>query len=128
MNDTNEKEIKLINGQIIGIFLFIITLLVSILISYNEKLQRENKRAFFSNKEALDISFINRLVVVLIGIYFVYDAYARKNNAPQNDPDSNLEILSSWFALIASIIVLYIVIRNYNNPNFDVTEIEEPTL
>ena len=129
MNEYNEKQLELVNGQILGIILFILTLIVSIIIAYNEKLQRENKSGLFSNKDALNISLINRLVVVLLGIYFVYDAYERRkvsNNL--NDPNSNLQILASWLALIASIIILYIIYVNYNNINFDVAEIEEPTL
>ena len=39
----NNKEIKLINGQIITTSLFIITLVVSIIIAYNEKLMKQNK-------------------------------------------------------------------------------------
>ncbi len=129
MNNSNEKQLELVNGQILGIILFILTLIVSIIIAYNEKLQRENKSSLFSNKTALNISFVNRLVVVILGIYFVYDAYERRKvSSNLNDPNSNLQILASWLALLASIIILYIIYNNYNNPNFDVAEIEEPTL
>ena len=125
----NEKQIELVNGQIIGIFLFILTLIVSIIVAYNEKLIRENKSGLFSNKDALNISLINRLVVVLLGIYFVYDAYERRNvSNSYDDPSSNLQILASWLALIASAIIVYIIVVNYQNSNFDVSEIEEPTL
>ena len=129
MSNQNEKQIELVNGQIIGIFLFILTLVVSIIVAYNEKLQRENKSGLFSNKDALNISLINRAIVVLLGIYFVYDAYERRKvSNSYDDPNSTLQILASWLALLASVIILYIIIKNYNNINFDVAEIEEPTL
>lgn len=129
MSSQNEKQIELINGQLIGIFLFIITLIISLIVAYNEKLQREGKPPLFSNQKALDISFINRTVVLLLGIYFVYDAYERKKiTSNQNDPSSNLQILASWLALAASAVILYIIIINYNNKNFNVADIEEPTL
>lgn len=125
----NEKQIELVNGQIIGIFLFILTLIVSIIVAYNEKLIRENKSGLFSNKDALNISLINRIVVVILGIYFVYDAYERRKvSNSYDDPNSNLQILASWLALIASAIIVYIIVVNYQNSNFDVSEIEEPTL
>ena len=125
----NEKQIELVNGQIIGIFLFILTLIVSIIVAYNEKLIRENKSGLFSNKDALNISLINRIIVVILGIYFVYDAYERRKvSNSYDDPNSNLQILASWLALIASAIIVYIIVVNYQNSNFDVSEIEEPTL
>ena len=129
MSNQNEKQIELVNGQIIGIILFILTLIVSVIIAYNEKLIRENKSGLFSNKDALNISLINRIVVVILGIYFVYDAYERRKvSNSYDDPNSNLQILASWLALIASAIIVYIIVNNYNNVNFDVSEIEEPTL
>ena len=129
MSNQNEKQIELVNGQIIGIILFILTLIVSVIIAYNEKLLRENKSGLFSNKDALNISLINRIVVVILGIYFVHDAYERRRvSNSYDDPNSNLQILASWLALIASAIIVYIIVNNYKNVNFDVSEIEEPTL
>ena len=129
MNNQNEEELKLINGQIIGIIFFIVTLIVSLLLTYNEKLQRENKPPLFTNKKALDIAFINRLIVVLLGLYFLYTSYKRKDLENNNlNNYINLEIIASWLAFLASAIVFYIVFLNYNNPNFDVSEIEEPIL
>ena len=129
MNTENEEELKLINGQIIGIIFFIVTLIVSLLLTYNEKLQRENKPPLFTNKKALDIAFLNRLIVVLLGLYFLYTSYKRKNLENNNlNNYINLEIIASWLAFLASVIVFYIVFLNYNNPNFDVSEIEEPIL
>lgn len=129
MNTKNEEELKLINGQIIGIIFFIVTLIVSLLLTYNEKLQRENKPPLFTNKKALDIAFLNRLIVVLLGLYFLYTSYKRKDLENNNlNNYINLEIIASWLAFLASAIVFYIVFLNYNNPNFDVSEIEEPIL
>ncbi len=129
MNNQNEEELKLINGQIIGIIFFIVTLIVSLLLTYNEKLQRENKPPLFTNKKALDIAFLNRLIVALLGLYFLYTSYKRKDLGNNNlNNYINLEIIASWLAFLASAIVFYIVFLNYNNPNFDVSEIEEPIL
>ena len=74
-------------------------------------------------------TFVVILVVVILGIYFVYDAYERKNISKRNDdPSSNLQILASWLALLASIVIVYIIIINYDNNNFNPADIEEPTL
>lgn len=134
----NNKEIKLINGQIITTSLFIITLVVSIIIAYNEKLMKQNKEPFFTIKEALNIALINRICVIILGSYFVYDAYKRRDlnndnksegfnftNSQKVDNTSNLQILSSWIALISSLIILYIIIQNYRNTNFDSLKTKE---
>jgi len=117
-----DKELKLINGQIIGILLFIVALLVSLLIVYNEKLQKLNKPYFFTNKEALDISLINRILFVILGIYFVYDSIERKKLTNSN---SNLQIIASLLALSASLVILYIILSNYNNQNANKAEVNQ---
>ena len=133
MNNTNNEEIKLINAQLIGTLLFIISLIISYIITYNEKLQKENKQPFFTNKEAINIALINRIIVVFLGGYFVYDAFRRKilakenandNNDSFSDLTSNLQITASWFAFISSVIILFIILLNYNNLNFDISGTE----
>lgn len=119
----NEKQLSLINGQLIGIFLFIICLIVSLLITYNEKLNMEQKKPLFSNKDSLDISLINRIIIVFLSIYFVYDAVERKK---LNNDDSNLQIIASILVLCSSLIILYIILLNYSKNNYQSYEIEEP--
>ena len=131
--NNNDDEIKLVNAQLIGTFIFIISLAVSLVITYNEKLQKQNKEPLFSNKEAINIALINRIIVFILGIYFLYDALRRKvlSNENSNNTDnnfneltSNLQIIASFFALISSLIILYIVLLNYNNINFDLSGTE----
>ena len=107
----DNKELKLINGQIIGILLFIICLFVILIVSYNEKLIKTNRPYYFTNEESLNITLINRIILVLLGIYFVYDAIERKK---LTKTDSNLQIIASLLALSASLVILYIIIVNYN--------------
>ena len=106
-----DKEIELINGEILGIFLFIVALFVTLLVLYNEKLIKSSKPYIFTSKESLDISLINRILLVILGIYFVYSSIERKKI---NNSDSNLQIIASLLALSASLIILYIIVMNYN--------------
>ena len=112
--NNNDKELELINGQIIGILLFIIGLFISLLVVYNEKLIKTNKPYYFTNKESLNISLINRILFVLLGIYFVYNAIETKKITKSS---SNLQIIASLLALAASLIILYIILINYYNFN-----------
>lgn len=133
MNNSNDEEIKLVNGQLIATFIFIISLTITLIITYNEKLQKENKKTFFTNKESINIALINRIVLLILGGYFVYDAFRRKilaeenannKNNKFNELTSNLQITASWFAFISSVIILFIIILNYNNLNFDISGTE----
>ena len=62
MNNKN-KEIKLINLSIIAITIFIITLLISLLLNYNEKLKLENN-CFLQKSQANADDFLKILKLV----------------------------------------------------------------
>ena len=127
MNNKN-KEIKLINLSIIAITIFIITLLISLLLNYNEKLKLENKKLIFDEKQGIYISLINRTIVLIIALYFIYNSYIRQKIYNKDDFNSNLELLGAFLAFISSFITFYIVFINLNNNKFDVSELEEPTI
>lgn len=127
MNNKN-KEIKLINLSIIAITIFIITLLISLLLNYNEKLKLENKKLIFDEKQGIYISLINRTIVLIIALYFIYNSYIRQKIDNKDDFNSNLELLAAFLAFISSFITFYIVFINLNNNKFDVSEVEEPTI
>ena len=128
MNDINNNyQIKLTNYQLLGIFLFIITLFLSLLLTYNEKLKLEKKDIFFEEKTSLYISLFNRIIVLILAILFIYISYEREK-VSEIDNDANLELLASYLSFFASFLALYIVIKNINNNNFDVSDVEEPTL
>lgn len=127
MNNKN-KEIKLINLSIIAITIFIITLLISLLLNYNEKLKLENKKLIFDEKQSIYISLINKTIVLIIALYFIYNSYIRQKIDNKDDFNSNLELLAAFLAFISSFIAFYIVFINLNNNKFDVSEVEEPTI
>ncbi len=128
MNDINNNyQIKLTNYQLLGIFLFIITLFISLLLTYNEKLKLEKKDIFFEEKTSLYISLFNRIIVLILAILFIYISYEREK-VSEVDNDASLELLASYLSFFASFLALYIVIKNINNKNFDVSDVEEPTL
>ena len=127
MNNKN-KEIKLINLSIIAITIFIITLLISLLLNYNEKLKLENKKLIFDEKQSIYISLINKTIVLIIALYFIYNSYIRQKIDNKDDFNSNLELLAAFLAFISSFIAFYIVFINLNNNKFDVSELEETTI
>lgn len=122
MNDLNKIRLNIINGQIIALFLFIVTLFISILLAYNEKLNLENKKTLFENEDVLKIAIINRLIVVTLGLYFVYTSIIEKEINNKN----NIQIFTSILALLASLVGLLDLVNNYikfkqNTNSYDFT-------
>ena len=109
MNEANNIKLKIVNGQLIALFLFIVTLLISILLTYNEKLNLEGKTPLFDNQKSLEIAIINRIIVVILGLYFVYTTIVNK----ELDDTNNIPILTSTLAFIASLIGLYDLLKSY---------------
>lgn len=121
MNDYfRNTKLKIINGQIIALFIFIVTLFVSVVLAYNEKLNLEGKQSLFDDEDVIKIAIINRIIVVSLGLYFVYTTYIEKNL----DNKDNIPLISSTLALLASIIGLYDLFRYYQEQNDNINNID----
>lgn len=108
---------KIINGQIIGLFIFIICLIITLLVIYNEKLNLENRKAFFDNDESLNITLIIRIIILIVSLYFIYNAYLRKKVS--NSQLDNLQIIATILASLSALITLFCVILSTKFANND---------
>ena len=130
-NDFKDLEIKILDIQLITTILFVVSLFISILITYDEKIKLENNKGLFSNKTSQNLSLFNRIFVVILALVFIYCNYTSKKIAEYKSDETesiNLQILAGLLSLIASIIVLYVSYENRNNSTFDSAEAENPTL
>ena len=130
-NDFKELEIKILDIQLIATILFVISLFISILITYDEKIKLENNKGLFSDKTVQDLSLFNRIFVVILALVFIYCNYISKKIAEYKNDEiesTELQILAGLLSLVASIIVLYVAYKNRNDANFDIAESENPTL
>lgn len=118
-------EIKENDIQIILSLLSIGTIIVSIVLLYNDSLEKENK--LFDNKIKHNINFYNRIFIFIILLLFCYinynDYIVDKNKGNRTDLDE-LQIGASILTLIAASIVVYIA---YIKP-IDSETIENPTI
>lgn len=127
MKETEEK-IKLLDTQIIGSIFFIGTLVVSILLTINQRNYTLNKKTIFSAKTTYIISNANRIVVLCVVITFLYISYKQKKLAEVKDGNvvlNNLDVFAGTLSVISAIIVLYITI---NSPVEDALNIENPNI
>ena len=128
-NKDSNEEIKLLDIQIIVSVITIITIIISITLIYNQKLDLQNKDTLFSKSKTQKISLINRITLVITASIFLYVNYKLKKISESEGEDTkpyNLQIISSYLTVIASIIVLYVVASTYNIEN--VSDVENPVI
>lgn len=127
----NKEEITILNIQLITTVLFISSLIISILLTYNEKLRLEKKQTILNKKNNNNLSFFNRIFSVILALIFLYTAYANKKIAikKQEPLDSySLQITASQLSLIAALIALYIIIKSQGEDYTIIANIENPSL
>ncbi len=61
-----KKEIEVLDIQIIATIFFIISLIISTILTYDEKLKLINGKGFFKNKQAQKIALFNRILVAML--------------------------------------------------------------
>jgi len=122
------KQIKLLNYQILSSILFIISIFISIILTYDERQQVLKKQRLFSEQFDKYLNLFNRIFALCIIIFILYINYAvyelQKQKKVNLDPFKH-QIYASIFSVISALIVLYVVIENwYQNPN--INSIENP--
>lgn len=112
MNNIKEKELLYL--QIFGSIIFIITILVSIILTLNNIENIDHKKTIFNAKQENTISLTNRLVITVVAITFTYISYEfyQKNKYSKNKDISQKELIASIFALVSALILLNTTIEN----------------
>ena len=127
----NNKESKLINLNILSSILFILGSLVSLSITINQKRSINNQKKIYSNAEALNISFYNRiliLIAVLISLYVGYSNYKSENEDNIAKYKSSLLLTTNILTLIGALIILYVSYLNKEEQSLTVSDVENPLI
>lgn len=128
MKDRNE-EIKQINIQIITLLIVITTTIISLILTYNQKLSLQNKKTIFNKRQTYKISYINRLIILITTIIFLIINYRLYQISKKEGEDLlvyYLQITASNLSVIAALIVFYVVsiIPSEN----EISDIENPII
>ena len=116
----NSEEKDLLYLQIFGSIIFIITIIVSIILTYNNIERMDKKKPLFNQKQENNISLTNRLIITTIATIFTYISYKfYEINKEKNDKISKKELIASIFALISSLILLKTTIENIKRKSGD---------
>lgn len=121
------EEIKYINYQLIGLGITLITTVIAIIITYNQKISMEKKKKLLNSKQALNLTKFNRITILIVSILFLYINYRLYQISKLEGEDLKsykLQISASTLTVIASIIALYVVslsntetLSDVENPN-----------
>lgn len=121
------EEIKYINYQLFGLGITLITTVIAIVITYNQKLGAAKQEKILTNKNSLKLTYFNRTTILLIAILFLYINYRfyqidkKKGISVKGDI---LQITASLLTIVSGLIALYVVtlsttenIADIENPN-----------
>ena len=125
----SKEEVKIVNIQLISTFLFILSLVISLLLTYNSKLEVEGKKGFLNDKQNYSISVFNRIFIVCLSLAFLYTNIKNKEIAKSKSVNThpfNLQIMASELSLLAALIVTYVVVSS--GEYSIITSVENPSL
>ena len=129
--NTNSKEVNLLNIQLWTTVIYVGSLIISIALTYDDKQKTQNKNGLFSKEQSNKISIFNRSLVLLLTFAYLYVSYNNLNLAKQKNQKIwpfQLQLFSSELSTIASIIVLYVVLKTSGEQYSIVAGIGNPNL
>ena len=107
-----DEEIDAINIQLYALLFFLISTVISLIITYNQKLNLEGIKTMLESKESLKITLYNRILIVIISIVFLFVNFKLYNISKKEGEDLKsyiLQIVASFLATISGLIALYVV-------------------
>ena len=113
----NNNEVKLIKYQEYATIMYEIVLIISFLLLYDEEKKKSGQKGIFKSKTRSNILLINRSIVIIICLVFLYSNYENYKNIKNKNGDTSsleLQLLGSILVLSAAIISIYVVVKDYN--------------
>lgn len=129
--NSEKEEVKLLNYQIIATILYIGSLGLSLLITFNDKLEEQGKGKIIEDKTYRNLTIFNRTLVLGLTLVYLYISYRNLSMAKEKKIDTNpfnLQAMASELSVIGAIIVLYVVITSENNIYSIIAGAENPVL
>ena len=123
-----KEEIDTINIQLVALLFTLITAIISIIITYNQKLELEKKETILSPKDSLKLTLFNRKLILLISFVFLYVNFTLlkiSKEEGENLKPYKLQILASLFIIVSGIIALYVVSLSTTE---NVGDVENPVI
>lgn len=131
MDDDTKSEINLLTFNLILTAVYVISLIFSIILTYNDELIKMNKKPLFNLKKEKLFIFDNRILISILTFGFLFinikiDTMVRKRHLDSKNYD--LQVLAGTLTFISVIIVLYVSYKDYKSYNNSGSDVENPTL
>lgn len=127
--ELQNRQLKIIDGQLIGCILYIISIIISIIIILNQRKSALNQEQFLTGSESQTISLANKIFILFLVIFFLYlnyESYSLAKDTNQDTTALELQIVGSILSIAVALIGLYVVATNFSNTNLQTAEIENP--
>ena len=124
-----EKESLSITIQIIASIISIGTVIISIVLLYNEQLEINDQETFLTADKAQTLTTFNRSLILILLLIFLIINYVLYEISKEEGEDLTpyiLQIIASIFTVIAGIIALYVVFRERQGEQ--VVDVENPII
>ncbi len=129
--NTKKKEIELLNIQIIATIIYLGSLILSIYLTYNDKLLLTKNKKILTEEQSNTLSIANRIVVVVLTLIYLYISYSNIKIAKEKKNKLKpfiLQLMGSELSTLSTIIVLYAVLLTSGSQYSIVAGVENPTL
>lgn len=127
--ELQNRQLRIIDGQLIGCILYIISIIISIIIILNQRKSALNQEQFLTGSESQTISLANKIFILFLVIFFLYlnyESYSLAKDTNQDTSALELQIVGSILSIAVALIGLYVVATNFSNTNLQTAEIENP--
>lgn len=129
--EEKNNEVTLLDIQLIASILYIASLSLSIILTYNDKQIAKKKKPILTNTQAANLSVFNRGFIVILTLVFLYTTYQSRENAKKENQKIwpfDLQLCASELSLLATVIVLYVVVKTAGERYSIVPGINNPSL
>ena len=126
MKDKKE-EINTINIQLIALLIALGSAIISIIITYNQKLDLENKNNT-DPKKIFNLTVFNRILILVLSFVFLYVNYKLYKISKKEGEDLKpyiLQIFASFLTILASLIAIYVVSLSTKE---NIVDVENPII
>ena len=122
-----QEEIDTVNIQLIALLFALVSAIISIVITYNQKLDLEGDNTT-DPKKIFNLTVFNRILILVLSLIFLYVNYKLYNISKKEGEDLKsyiLQIIASILTVITSLIALYVVSLSSKE---NIVDIENPII
>jgi len=110
--DNTKEEINAIDIQLFALFIVLVSDIISIVTTYNQKLDLEDKETPLDSKQLFKVTLFNRILIIVLSFVFLYVNYKLYKISKEENEDLKpyiLQIVASLLIIASGFVALYVV-------------------